>query len=187
MNRVHRLAASACAVALFVASNVSVRAQNARNGVRVEYTTIETQGGLTGRAFLPFSSRDVALIDDGRAPSAGCPATPRVRATARLPRGAVREVSLVLALRAPARFPLDPVRCPEATIDTRLEDDTVLRGGRGEISVSALASSEAGPGWITGSFSQTALRAGSPVTVRGEFRIPLPATVALPRAGADTR
>jgi len=187
MNRWNRLTASACVLALLAANGAGVRAQNARNGVRVEYTTLETQGGLTGRAFLPFSSRDVVLIEGGRAPSSECPATPRVRATARLPRGGVREVSLELALRAPASFSLAPVRCPEATLDTRLEDDTVLRGGRGQITVSAFTPSGAGSGFLTGSFSQTALRAGAPVTVRGEFRIPLPTAAASPRSGTDTR
>lgn len=175
MTRAARNLVSVCALTWFTVIGAGVLAQNTRSGVRVEYTAIETQGGLTGRAFLPFSTRDVMLLEGDTALPPECPATRRLRATARLPRGAVREVSLTLALRAPATFPLDAARCAEATVDTRLEDGTELRGGRGVVTVQSYTPPGVAPGLVVGTFSQTAMRVGAPVTVRGEFRIPLPA------------
>jgi hypothetical protein len=176
-----------CAGVLVATNGVGANAQSARHGVRLEYASIGTQGGLSGRAFLPLSSRDVALMEDGGAPAPGCPPTPRIRATARLPRGAVREVSLEFALRAPTTLPLNADRCPEANVHTRLEDDSVLHGGRGEITVTGYTPPDAIPGLVVGTFSQTVLRAGAPVTVRGEFRVPLPLAIGIPRDGENAR
>ncbi len=187
MSRVAHRLAWACAVALAAVHDAGVHAQNPRHGVRLEYASIETQGGLSGRAFLPVSSRDVVLVEEDGARAPTCPVTPRVRATARLPRGAVREVSLEFALRAPATLPLDATRCPEANVDTRLEDDSMLRGGRGEIAVSAYTPPGSAPGLVVGSFSQTVLRGGAPVTVRGDFRIPLPITIDAARNAENAR
>ncbi len=168
-----RALVSMLVVALFLAHDWGVHAQSARSGVRVEYTAIEAQGGLSGRAFLPISSRDVALLDGGDALRGDCSRALRVRATARQTRGAVREVALTLAVREAGTLSLDATRCPGAQVETRLADGTVLSGGRGEVRVTAFSPPDVGAGAISGTFTQTTIRDGVPVTVRGEFRVPL--------------
>jgi hypothetical protein len=170
-------AAVACAALLSPAS-----AQSARSGIRLEYTAIDTQGGMAGRGFLPMSSRDVVTgAASGRAP---CSGALLLRATARQTRGAIRQVTLTIAVRTPAptpaTLPLDATACPGGFVDTTLEDGSVLSGGRGEVVVTAVVQPGQTAGYVSGTFSQTALRNSTPVTIRGEFRIPLP----LPPASA---
>jgi len=155
-------------------------AQSARSGIRVEYTAIDTTGGLSGRAFLPMSTRDVVRGGDALTP---CNGATRLRATAHQTRGAVRQISLTLVVRAPATLPIDASACPGAFVDTTLEDGTVLSGGRGEVVVSEIVLPGRVAGFVAGRFSQTAMRNGAPVTIRGEFRIPLSAPAATPIRG----
>lgn len=157
-------------------------AQAPRSGIRIEFTAIDTQGGMSGRAFLPMSSRDV--LTGARAPALpACPGAFRVRATARQTRGAVRQITLTLVTQTPGTLPIDDTACPGAFVATTLEDGTVLSGGRGEVVVSSIVLPGDVSGAITGRFSQTAIRYGTPVTIRGEFRIPFsPPSPPSPRA-----
>lgn len=144
-------------------------AQSARSGIHVEYTALDTQGGLAGRAFLPMSSRDVSVGE--RRP---CADALQLRAIAKQTRGAVREIAITLVVRAPTTLPITATACPGAFVDTTLEDGSVLSGGRGDVTVTSLVRAGRAPGFVTGTFAQTAMRNGTPVTIRGDFRIPLP-------------
>jgi|GEM_PF-4195567 len=159
-------------------------AQSARSGIRVEYTAIDTTGGLSGRAFLPMSTRDVVRGGDALDALTPCSGATRLRATAHQTRGAVRQIALALVVRAPATLPIDASACPGAFVDTTLEDGTVLSGGRGEVVVSEIVLPGRVAGFVAGRFSQTAMRNGAPVTIRGEFRIPLSAPAAPPHRGS---
>jgi hypothetical protein len=98
----------------------------------------------------------------------------------RKPRSA--KVALTIAVREPGTLSLDAPRCPGAQVETRLEDGTVLSGGRGEVRVTAFTQPDVGVGAISGTFTQTATRGSVPVTLRGEFRVPL-----VPLAAGATR
>lgn len=153
-----------------------VSAQSARSGIRVEYTAIDTTGGLSGRAFLPMSTRDVVHAGgDALDALTPCEGAMRLRATAHQTRGAVRQIALTLVVRSPSTLPIDASACPGSFVDTTLDDGTVLSGGRGEVVVSQIVRPGQAAGFIAGSFSQTAMRNDTPVTIRGEFRIPLAA------------
>lgn len=154
-------------------------AQSARSGIHVDYTAIDTQGGLAGRAFLPMSSRDVVTGAASQRPA--CDRALLVRAIARQTRGAVRQVTLTLAVRTPSTLRIDASACPGAFVDTTLEDGTVLSGGRGEVVVTSVVLPGQTLGFVSGTFAQTAMRNGTPVTIRGEFRIPLSAAPTSPR------
>lgn len=172
--RTHLPALSIFGLVLAAALLPHASAQAPRNGVRLEYTALDTQGGQSGRAFLPLSSSNVAVGDDALDVLTPCRGALRVRATARQTRGAIRQVRLTLAVRAPATLPMDSGACPGAYVDTTLEDGTVLSGGRGEVVVTSIVLPGRVAGVVVGHFAQTAMRGETPVTIRGEFRIPLP-------------
>ena len=152
--------------------------QTPRNGIRIEYTTLDTTGGQARRVFLPVSSRDVSVQppedpDSALAALDVCPGAIEVRATARQRRGAIRSVALSLSVRDAATLPIDREACPGAFVETTLADGTVLSGGRGEVVVTNIVWPGRIAGFMGGRFTQTAMRNGTPVTIRGEFRIPI--------------
>jgi hypothetical protein len=143
-------------------------AQSARPGVRIEYTAIATQGGLSGRAFLPLGASDVREVSGPR-----CPGAQQVEAIARSPRGAVRRIALSISGPTGVELPFDGPPCARSHVETELEGGQVLRGGRGRVIVEAVET-EGDRRVLVGRFSQTAELEGTPTTLRGELRVPLP-------------
>ena len=99
-----------------------------RPGIRVRFATIDGQTGLTGNAFLLFSSRRVSLDT----PPSACAGTRVVRAEARGSRGLVRKLELTLHIRRDGDLTVQTEGCPRAELRAELEDGTVLSGLPGE-------------------------------------------------------
>jgi len=160
-------------IALAIAVVPAASGQRTRPGVRVRYAWIDGDAGEQGLAFLLFSSRDVSIRRSGAPPQCGGRRA-TVRATARLPRGSVRSVSLALFLAGGE--PVLPVTidgsdpCRSAAIETRLADGTVLREGRYRLTIEEC---ELRPeGRVRGRFTQTVVQQGRPINLSGSFHIP---------------
>jgi hypothetical protein len=146
-----------------------VPAQSARAGIRVEYTAIATQGGVSGRAFLPVGASDVR---DGSGER--CAGAYELDVVARAARGAVRRIAIRISGPAGRTLTFDGPPCARAEVESELEGGGMLRGGRGWVMLDGVVTEEGGRRALVGHFSQTADLEGTPTTVRGEMRIPLP-------------
>lgn len=165
---ISRLALAATLTIGVVATNAA--AQALRSGVRISYTQINRQSGTQGSAFLPVSSSDVVVNEPTERACGGM--GQRIRITARLPRGPIREVVLFFAGTPGTAATIDTTRCGHANVITTLEDGTRLVGGHGEVTVTDFGR----PGEpARGRFSQTVEHDGVPTTIRGEFQVALPA------------
>lgn len=158
-------------------------AQNSRQGIRVHFATIDTAAAEQGSAFLIVSSRDVTVA--GRPAEGGpaqCANARSVRATGRITRGTVRAVTIELVASATGAVSIEQASpCGPARVGLTLENGTVLSATRGTIQVTALERRAGGR--ISGTFSVTAMQAGSPLTVTGSFELRVPAP-RLPRVQA---
>jgi len=150
-----------------------VRAQSERHGVRVHYTSLGSAGGLEGRAFLPVSTQGVAE----NAPTSACPGVRRLNIQAALTRGPLRGLRLDVPSTKNGRVLLSAA-CDGAAIEAKLEDGSLLNGGRGYIEVQSEPS--AADGTFRGTFALTTDLRGVPLTLEGSFVVPRAKTPPIP-------
>lgn len=150
-------------------------AQNARQGIRVRFATIDTAAAEQGSAFLIVSSRDVVVTPRSAAGAPPqCASARQVKATGRITRGTVRTVALELVASGTGTVSIEqPSPCGPARVSLTLDDGTVLAASRGTLQVTSFERGTAGR--IAGTFSVTAMRAGSPLTITGTFELRVPA------------
>ena len=165
-------------------------AQTDRQGVRIQYATVETtatSGGVQGSAFLLLSSRDILVARAAAGAGAACDTYSRVQATARLARGDVRSVTLDFTAARTGRLSItDPLGCGRTALSMELTDGSVVTATRGELSLTAIERRVGGR--IAGTFSVAGVHGGAPLTIRGAFvlRVPRPATSGPPLGGAHS-
>jgi len=141
----------------------TAHAQDGRAGVRVQFVTLHSAGGVSGEAFLPISARKVEAKKSGGACGA------ELRFEGRHPSAYVR--TLEITLRGEGGEHAIDGRCPAATLRATLEDGTVVTGGSGAVRVRERSSSE-----LRGDFDWTATVGGEPLPLKGEFLTKLPET-----------
>jgi hypothetical protein len=142
-------------------------AQDARNGIRVQFVTLHSAGGLQGEAFLPVSGRRVELRD--RPAGGPCASGPELAFEGQHPSAYVRSVRISLRGSGDAH-PIEGSACPAATMRVTLEDGTVLTGGGGSVRITSRTEAE-----MRGTFDWTTRAGGEPFPIKGEFSLKLPA------------
>ena len=154
---------------LLCSSSASLEAQRERSGVRVRYTSIASNGGLEGRAFLPWSRNGVVTVPSERPE---CTGYRRITMDAALSRGQVRKVHIAASVSTGSRKgPLSGTGCAHSVIEIAMQDGTRITGGQGFVEFTRLPTT-ADPTY-RGRFAQTAIRNGAPITVEGTFVAPV--------------
>ena len=162
MNRLSLLLVLASLVAL---SSVGL-AQSSRAGMRLQFVTLHSAGGLQGEAFLPISARGIETRE--RAAQGPCATGPELVFEGKHPSAYVRSVRISLRGEG-SRHTIAGESCPAATITATLGDGTAVAGGGGVVQVDARNGSE-----LSGSFDWTPNVSGEPFPLKGQFTVKLP-------------
>lgn len=141
-------------------------AQSARAGLRLQFAALSSSGGMRGEAFLPISGRHIEAKKE--AGSAPCASGPELRFEAKHPSAYVRSVSVSLRGEA-SSYTIGASNCPSAVVEATLEDGTILRGGKGKLSVDRSTAGE-----LSGELEWTPVHESEPLPFRGNFAFKLP-------------
>ncbi|NLE47750.1 MAG: hypothetical protein GX614_05065 [Sandaracinaceae bacterium] len=138
----------------------------ARAGLRLQFATLSSAGGMRGEAFLPISGRDIEISERGeRGP---CANEKEVRFEAKHPSAYVRRVRVALRGQGD-RFKIGGTTCPAALVEAELENGSLLTAGEGEVQVD-----RAKPGELSGKLVWTPIHGSEPLPFRGNFAFRLP-------------